>query len=106
MGTGLTKVAQRDDSTVDTFDNKFDAATAMSNTRLMIQQKADVIAQWAPQAAADTVGRLIKQSKTLCIAVNLMIPAKENCVDSHPLTAAAAHAAVPARSPQRLLTPS
>lgn len=74
VGTGLSSVAERSGAKVLKFDNKFDPTTALANTRLMIQQKPDIIMQWAPQAAAEGIGKLIQESGIPCIAINIPIP--------------------------------
>jgi len=74
VGEDLKRLTAAEGGSVTTFDNKFDAAAALSNTRLMIQQKPDVIIQWVPDAAARSVGKLIDAADIPCIAVNVAIP--------------------------------
>ncbi|MDQ0212993.1 sugar ABC transporter substrate-binding protein [Arthrobacter bambusae] len=74
VGTGLSSEAEASGGKVIRFDNKFDPAAALANTRLMIQQKPDIIMQWAPQAASEGIGKMIKESGIPCVAINIPIP--------------------------------
>lgn len=73
LGDGLSTLAKKQGDTLTRFDNKQDPAAALSNARLMIQQKPDVAIDWSGAGNNDALGAQFTRAKVPCIAVNFPI---------------------------------
>ncbi len=74
VGDILEQVAEVDGTEVKRFDNKLDPGQSLTNARLMVQGKPDVLVDWSAAADANkAIGQQFEQSGKPCIAVNIAI---------------------------------
>jgi ribose transport system substrate-binding protein len=75
MGDSFVKSAEALGIKVYRFDNNADAATSLTNARLMVQEKPDVIIDYSGIASANpAIGAIFSKAKIPCVALNLPIP--------------------------------
>jgi ribose transport system substrate-binding protein len=75
MGDSFVKSAEALGIKVYRFDNNADAATSLTNARLMVQEKPDVIIDYSGIASANpAIGAIFTAAKIPCVALNLPIP--------------------------------
>jgi ribose transport system substrate-binding protein len=75
MGDSFVKSAEALGIKVYRFDNNADAATSLTNARLMVQEKPDVIIDYSGIASANpAIGAIFTKAKIPCVALNLPIP--------------------------------
>lgn len=75
MGDLFVKAAQALGIKVYRFDNNANGSTSVSNARLMVQQKPDVIIDYSGIASSNAaIGAIFKRSKIPCVAINVPIP--------------------------------
>lgn len=75
VGDSLVAAAEAQGIEVFRFDNKFDPATTLSNAKLMLQKKPDLIVNWSAAESANTaVGKLYQDAGIPCVALNVAIP--------------------------------
>ena len=75
VGDNLVNQGKTADITVNRYDNNSDCATVLSNAKLMVQEKPDVIIDWMGcEGAGPAVGKQFTDAKIPCVAVNQVIP--------------------------------
>jgi len=75
MGDSFVKSAEALGIKVYRFDNNANGATSVTNARLMVQEKPDVIIDYSGIASANPeIGAIFAKAKIPCIAINLPIP--------------------------------
>jgi ribose transport system substrate-binding protein len=75
MGDSFVTSAEALGIKVYRFDNNADAATSITNARLMVQEKPDVIIDYSGIASANAeIGAIFTAAKIPCVALNLPIP--------------------------------